>query len=54
MTDLNEQAQSSVPRRKVLGSSLGMVAAVTLSTPAAAGNVPANPLTAHTHEGTPQ
>ena len=53
MAYLNEQAQSSVSRRKVLGSSLGMVAAVTLSTPAAAENVPANPLTAHTREGTP-
>jgi hypothetical protein len=31
MTDLNEQAQSSVSRRKILAGSLGMAAAVTLS-----------------------
>src|SRR5215471_17856611 len=56
MTDPNEQAQSSVSRRKDLGSGLGMVAAVTLSPPAVAENVPASLLTDHTHDqrkGTP-
>ena len=50
MIDLNEQEQNSLLRRKVLGSGLGMAAAATLSIPAAAEDVPANPLTAHTHD----
>ena len=53
---MTDQAQSSVSRRKVLGSGLGVVAAVTLSTPAVAESVPASPLTDQTHDqrkGTP-
>src|SRR5262249_10637389 len=56
MIDLNEQAKSSVSRRKVLVGSLGMVAAVTLSKPAVAEDLAANPLTDHTYDqrkGTP-
>jgi hypothetical protein len=47
MTDLNERAQRSVSRREAMAGSLGMVAAVTLSTTAVVvENARANPLSA--------
>src|SRR5215475_11692328 len=49
MTDLNEQAQSSVSRLKILAGSLGMAAAVTLSTTAVAENALAPALGTQDH-----